>query len=67
MPCKKAAFLLSVLEMVARLNKNADTRLQVIDKGELLFSPVQYNFSAWFEWMCLLLLCASAAPPHRAG
>ena len=63
MPRKKAAFLLSVLEMVDGLNKNADKRLQVIDKGELVF-PVRYNFSLWFEWLCPLLPCTSTAPPH---
>lgn len=39
MPRKKAAFLLSALEMVAGLNKNADKGLQVIDKSERFFFP----------------------------
>lgn len=38
MPCKKAAFLLAVLEMATGLNKNVDGRLQVLDKGDAFWS-----------------------------
>lgn len=46
MPRTEAAFLLSVLEMVAGLNKNVDKRLQATDEGELLSPPV---FNAIFQ------------------
>lgn len=68
MPCKKAAFLLAALEMVAGLKKDADKRLQGTHKGELGgFYPIQCDFPIWLEGMCLLLPCPGpflAGPGH---